>query len=610
MATRIGAAWEGVRGTLSHIPRTLSLVRTSSPALTRGVGAFALLNAVLPLLVVWAGKRIVDAVAAGDHEATLYAVLLEAGLVLIAAAGNRGSALVWQLLGARLSVDINLGILEKARTLTLRHFEDATFYDQLSRARREASSRPLAVVSSTFGLLQNMLGMVGFLGLLTQWSLWALPGLLLAALPSAWVEMKYGTRQFRLRNWRAPETRRLAYLEYVLANDHHAKEVQLFGLGEHLTGRYRTLAESFYREDRALATRRSFAAWGMSLLGTCAFYACYAAMALDAVRGGMTIGDLVLYAAAFRQGQQAFQSVLGALGSMYEDNLYMSNLFAFLDLPIAAPAGAGAPVLPPAPDHEEKGLRFEGVGFRYPTSGGDPAGEGTWALRGIDLFIPAGESLALVGHNGAGKTTFIKLLTGLYTPTEGVVRLDGRDLRAWDPAELRARIGVIFQDFNQYQFTARENVGFGSLARLDDDAQVDRAIRQGGADELVRAWPEGLATRLGRWFEKGLELSGGQWQKIALSRAFMREQADILVLDEPTAALDANAEHQIFERFRELTRGRTSVLISHRFPTVRMADRIIVIEGGTIVEEGGHEELMAQNGRYASLFRVQAAGYL
>jgi ATP-binding cassette subfamily B protein len=378
--------------------------------------------------------------------------------------------------------------------------------------------------------------------------------------------------------------------------------VKLFGLGPMLLDRYRSLGETFYREDRDLAMKRARAAYLLSLIGTAAFYGCYAVMAVAAAAGTLTLGKLTLYVVAFRQGQQAFQAILTAIGGMYEDNLYMSNLFAYLAIPVGTGPARGPAVSPSAPEGEQ-GLRFEGVGFRYP-------GREDWALRGIDLVIPRGQVIALVGHNGAGKTTFVKLMTRLYEPTEGRILLDGRDLADWDPEALRARIGVVFQDFNQYQLKLRENVGVGSVEHMQDEARVERAVEHGGARELVLSMAEGLETPLGRWFKDGVELSGGQWQKIALARAFMREEADILVLDEPTASLDAEAEHAVFERFRTLTKGRTTILISHRFPTVRMADRILVVEGGRIVEEGTHAELVAKGARYARLFELQARGYL
>jgi ATP-binding cassette subfamily B protein len=317
---------------------------------------------------------------------------------------------------------------------------------------------------------------------------------------------------------------------------------------------------------------------------------------------------MTLYLVAFRQGQQSFQAVLSALGGMYEDTLYMANLFDYFAIATEDRKAIG----PVAVVRAEEGIRFEGVGFKYP-GGAGAAGQGAseekWALRGVDVFVPKGQSLALVGENGAGKTTFIKLLAGLYDPTEGRVLLDGRDVRAWDQRELRARIGVIFQDFNEYQLALRENVAFGSVDHLDNELRVGRAVDQGGAKDLVATLAGGLDTQLGRWFAGGVELSGGQWQKVALARAFMREEADILILDEPTAALDAEAEHAVFQRFRALAAGRTTILISHRFPTVRMADRILVLEAGRVIEDGSHAELLAAGRRYAHLFGLQAAGY-
>jgi ATP-binding cassette subfamily B protein len=580
-----------------HLPRTLRLVTRGSPGLAVGFGVLTLLAAVLPLGVAWIGKAIVDAVVAGDREATLHRVLIELGLVAALTLVQRGLTLVRQLLGARLAVDVNVAILEKAATLELRHFEDSELYDRLTRARREASSRPVSVVTETFSLIQSLITLTGYAGLLWSFSPWAVLGLVVASVPATAVEMRFSEMAFRLRNWRAPENRKLNYIEYVLANDQHAKEVKLFGLGPLLLDRYRTTGERLYREDARLAWRR--AAWGyaLSLLSTGAFYACYGVMALSAVRGAIGLGSLTLYLVAFRQGQQSFQSILSGIGDMWEHNLYLSNLFGFLDTPVDAPA---AP--PGAPPVTERGLRFEGVGFRYP-------GRDGWALRGVDLFVPEGRSLALVGHNGAGKTTFIKLLTRLYEPTEGRILLDGRDLRDWDLDALHRRVAVVFQDFNRYQLPARENVGFGDAPHVDDEPRLDRAADQGGAAEVVAGLPQRWDAMLGRWFKDGTELSGGQWQKIALARAFMREQADILVLDEPTAALDAEAEHAVFERFRALTRGRTSILISHRFPTVRMADHIVVLDAGRVTEQGTHAELVASGGRYAQLFALQAQGY-
>jgi len=591
-----------LRDSFASTWRTLRLVWRSSPAATAVLGLVTVVAALLPLGVAYVGKEIVDAVVAGSRDRALRWVLVELGLVGALALVQRGLALTRQLLGARLAIDINVLILEKALTLELRHFEDPEFYDQLTRARREASSRPVSVVTETFQLVQNVLTLCGYIALLVRFSGWAVLGLVVAAVPATIAEMRFSRAAFRLRNWRSPDARRLGYLEYVLANDNHAKEVKLFGLGPLLLGRYRRLGEQFYREDKALAFRRAGWAYALSLVGTGAFYGCYVVMALAAAAGRLSLGSLTLYVVAFRQGQQAFQSILAALGGMYEDNLYMSNLFQYLEIPTAA-AENGASAGAAAGTADADGIRFEDVGFQYP-------GQAGWALRHVDLHIPAGQSLALVGHNGAGKTTFIKLLTRMYEPGEGRIVLDGRDLREWGAEALRRRVGVIFQDFNRYQLKLRENVGVGSVDHLEDELRVRRAVDQGGAGDVVAGLAEGLDTPLGRWFQDGAELSGGQWQKVALARAFMREEADILVLDEPTAALDAEAEHAVFERFRQLAHGRTTIVISHRFPTVRMADRIVVLEGGRIVERGTHAELVAAGARYAQLFALQARGYL
>jgi len=601
-----------LRDSFLYTPRTLRLVWKASRWQSAVLGGLTVLSAILPLGIAYVAKAIIDAVVAQSSALTMRWVLVELALVAAQSLVQRGLSLVRSMLGARLSLDVNAMILEKALTLDLRHFEDPEFYDQLTRARREASSRPISVVSETFQLLQNALTLAGYAALLVRFSGVAVIGLVLAAIPATIAEMRFSHAAFRLRNWRSPESRKLNYLEYVLANDDHAKEVKLFGLGPSLLQRYRAMGEQFYREDQKLAVKRAGYGFGLSLIATGAYYGCYVVVALVAATGKMSLGDMTLYIMAFRQGQQAFQSILTALGGMYEDNLYMSNLFRYLSIATGGDAlprprlvsagegtnGAGAFER----DGVTAGLRFEGVGYRYP-------GQQGWALSDVTLTIPKGQSVALVGPNGAGKTTLIKLLTRLYEPTAGAIFLDGRNLCDWPIEELRKRIGVIFQDFNQYQFSARENIALGSIDHLDDEPRVRRAVAQAGAESVVDELPKGLETPLGRWFHEGVELSGGQWQKLALARAFMREEADILVLDEPTASLDAEAEHAIFERFRKLARGRTTLLISHRFSTVRMADRILMFEKGRIVEEGSHADLVARGARYARLFSLQAEGY-
>jgi ATP-binding cassette subfamily B protein len=568
------------------------------------LGVLTLAVSVLPLAIAVAGKGIVDAVVAGSREQTLRWVLIELGVVSAQALVQRALGLTRQLLGARLALDINTMILEKAMTLELVHFEDGRFYDKLTRARREASVRPASVVTEGFQLLQNTLTFSGYLALIVRYSPWVALALLVAALPATLVEMRFSRSAFRIRNRRSPESRRLNYLEYVLANDEHVKEVRLFSIGRWLLDRYRGLGEKILHEDESIEVRRSIWALLLSLVGTGTFYACYAAMAMAAALGKITLGTLTLYLVAFRQGQQAFQSILTAIGGIYEDTLYMSNLFEYLAIPVGAAPRAAGPVLAVL---EEKGIRFEKVGFHYPAATGD--GEPRWALRDVSFFVPEGQWVALVGPNGAGKTTLIKLLTRLYEPSEGRILLDGRDLVDWDREALRARIAVVFQDFNEYQFDLKENVGLGSLDHLDDVPRIGRATERSGADQIVTSLPEGLETKLGKWAHDGLELSGGQWQKIALARAFMREQADILVVDEPTAALDAEAEHAMLSKFRTLAAHCTTFLISHRFSTVRMADRILVLDQGRIIEDGGHDQLVAAGARYAHLFELQAQGY-
>ena len=592
---------------LASVARALPLVYRASPLGTVVLGVVTTFSAGLMLAVAWVGKSIMDAVVARDHGATWRWVLVEFGLVALQVLVQRGMALQRGLLGARLSLRTYLLILEKSLQLELRHFEDAQTYDRLTQARREASSRPVGIMIEMFHLLQNVLALLGCVALLLGFQPVLAVSLMAAAIPAAIVEARFSSAGFRMRNRRSPDARRLSYFEHLLSSDEHAKEVRVFGLGRLFLDRYRELGQRFTDEDRALAMRRMLWGYLLSLLGTSGFYACYLYIALLTARGQLTFGEMTLYVVAFRQGQTAFQSCLTAVGELYEHSLYLSNLFAFLTMSVEpsrpalqAPARAASATL--TASSGEAGIRFEGVGFRYPQ-------RDDWALRDVNLFVPRGQSLALVGHNGAGKTTLIKLLTRLYQPTEGRVLLDGRDLRDYPEDVLRARIGVVFQDFNQYQLSVRENIGVGNVARWRDEDRLRHAIEQAGASELVASLPAALETTLGSWFPGGLELSGGQWQRVALARAFMRREADILILDEPTSALDAEAEHEVFQRAWSLAAGRTTILISHRFATVRMASRILVLEGGTVLEEGGHDELRERGGRYAALFALQARGY-
>jgi ATP-binding cassette subfamily B protein len=449
----------------------------------------------------------------------------------------------------------------------------------------------------TFGLAQNLVSLLSYGTLLSQFSPWAVVILLAAGLPAFLAEARFSGEAFRLFQWRSPETRMQLYLEQVIARDEHAKEVKLFGLGPLLLERYRQIFHKLYREDRNLAIRRD--SWGLvlGLLGTLTLYGAYAWVVLAAVALTITLGQMTMYLLLFRQGQSAVSAGLSAIGGMYEDNLYLSTLYDYLGTPVEPPQGTAR-----HGPHPEDGIRFEGVGFTYP-------GAGEPALNGIDLHIRPGESLALVGENGSGKTTLIKLLTRLYPPTTGRILLDGLDLQQWDEVALRRRIGVIFQDFARYQLLLGENIGVGDVDHFGDEVRWNEAASQGMAQSIVESLPHGFRTQLGKWFKDGRELTGGQWQKIALSRAFMRSQADVLVLDEPTAAMDAAAEANVFEHFRALTQKRIAILISHRFSTVRMADQIVVIQDGRIIERGSHDELMRLDGHYAHLFSLQARGY-
>jgi ATP-binding cassette subfamily B protein len=558
------------------------------------------LTAVLPLGVAWLGKSIVDAVVDRSLSAALTFVALELLLMMLLGAAQRGAGVLRSLLGVRLGLHVHLLLLRKALGLDLLQLQDPAFHDALTRARREASARPLALAGELLALLAAVVTLLGFVALLLSFSHAAVLALVLAAFPAALAELRFSREAFDMRNLRATDARRLGYIEHVLASDEHAKEVMMLGLGPPLLASYQAIGERLWREERALAVRRTVWVTLLAQLGILAFYACYALIAWHAVTGGLGLGDMTLYVIAFRHGQQCFQSILLGLGSLHEHELYMSNLLEFLR---AEPTPRLA-LTPPdrSPPVDERGVRFERVGFRYP-------GQPEFALRHLDLFIPAGTSTALVGPNGAGKSTFIKLLTGLYEPTEGRVLLDGVDLRQIPRDVLRRRLAVMFQDYNQYQLTARDNVGHGDTRRADDLAEVDRAVDLGGARPVVDALPAGLATQLGRWFPGGVDLSGGQWQRVALARAFMRRDADVLVLDEPSAALDIDAEAELFDRVRTTAAGRTVVLISHRFANVRLADRIVVLERRGVAEAGTHTELLARGGLYAAMFNKQARGY-
>jgi ATP-binding cassette subfamily B protein len=590
-------------GVFVYSRRALELVWTTSRRLTITLAVLTLVAGVLPAVIAYIGQLIVDGVVAAmaatnpDTPQVLWLIVLEALVVIAVAASQRGLSVSQSLLRALLGQRVNVMILEKALTLQLANFEDSEFYDKLTQARREASRRPLSLVNRTFGLVQNAISLTSYAVLLYAFSPWAVVILIGAGLPSFFAEAKFSGDAFRLFRWRSPETRMQMYLETVIAREDSVKEVKLFGLGPRLLQRYRDIFKKLFVEDRRLTLRRDGWGFALGLLSTSAFYGAYAWIVITTINGGITLGAMTMYLVLFRQGQSAVAASLTAISGMYEDNLYLSNLYEYLEQEVPAPGGEAKHGPEP-----ERGLEFENVSFAYP-------GSASKALTDVSFQIHPGESLALVGENGSGKTTLIKLLTRLYDPTAGNILLDGLDLQNWDVDALRQRIGVIFQDFGRYQFSVGENIGAGDVRYIDDADRWATAAETGMAASFIEDMPEGYDTQLGRWFKGGRELSGGQWQKIALSRAFMRSDADILVLDEPTAAMDAASEAAIFDHFQSQSDTKMTILISHRFSTVRAADRIIVIHDGEILEQGDHESLLAENGQYASLFRLQAKGY-
>lgn len=584
--------------------RAIQLVWATDRFLTVGLAILTVILGLLPGAIAYLGKLIVDGVLlatqsgqAADRWQTLKYVGFEAMAIVLQSGCQQGILLSQSLLRGLLTQKISLLILEKALTLDLSHFEDSEFYDKMSRAREGSASRPLTVISRTYGFVKDFLSLLTYGGLLLKFSLWAVLLLMLAAIPAFIVETRFARDTFKLFSWRIPEKREHRYLEVLLAREDFAMEVKLYQLGQVLLDRYRQIFERLYTEDRDLNIRRMIWSYLLGLISTAAFYGTYVWIIWEAIAGQISIGDLTMYLVVFRQGQQTFASILSSIGGMYEDNLYLANLYDFLEETV--PEASGYATYGPYP---EDGIRFESVSFTYPDRHNP-------ALRNVSFHLRPSQKLAIVGKNGSGKTTLIKLLTRLYTPTSGRILLDGRDLQDWDLEILQRRIGVIFQHFVRYQLTVGENVGVGDVDHLMDRQRWEIAAEKGTARSFIEDLPDQFSTRLGKWFKSGQELSGGQWQKIALSRAFMRSNADILILDEPTSAVDAEAEAEIFDRLRAMTQNQIAILISHRFSTVRMADQILVLAEGEVLEQGTHEALMQQGGRYAQLFSLQAAGY-
>jgi ATP-binding cassette subfamily B protein len=606
---------------MRNLPPFLRMVWETQPAFLAAIAALRLLRAFVPVATLWVGKLLVDEVVeasrtgAPDWDRLAALVGVELAIVAVGEVAARTGTLLESLLGDLFANRMSVRLMEHAAELDLQHFEDPDFYDRLERARRQTVGR-ITLLAQLFGLLQDAVTLVTLVGTLLAFSPLLFLLLVLTVLPSFLGETHFAALGYSLLYQWTPERRRLDYYRLIAASEKTAKEVKLFGLSPYLIERYRALADGFYDANRRLVIRRSLVGTGLSLLSTLGYYAAFATIVYRTVLGRLTLGDLTLLSGSFARSRDLIQRMLLSTTDLYEQALFLDDLFVFLAMRPALPAPAD-PVPVPRPVRE--GFEFRDVWFRYPGSAEDPSpppeddDDPSWVLRGVSLRIRPGERVALVGENGAGKTTITKLLTHLYAPTRGEVLLDGRPLGDYDPAALHAEMGVIFQDFVRYDMTAAENIAVGRIGAADgDDGEADPRIvgaaERSLAAEVIESLPERYGQMLGRRFEGGVDLSGGQWQKVALGRAYMRD-AQLLILDEPTAALDARAEYGVFRRFADLTEGKMAVLVSHRFSTVRMADRIVVLEHGRVLEEGSHDDLLALGGRYAELFHLQAAGY-
>ncbi len=593
-----------VSDAFGNAARVFRLVWSTSAFLTGLMLTLTVVSAMTPAATAWVLGAILtaadDTLRAGTGEFNRVGglIALQAGIVIVAFGLRAGRGAVSSILGDLFTNRTNLMILEKSETLDISYFENAAFYDRLENAQREAREGPMQIVTESFAVVQNAITLLTLIAVLYTIAWWIVLVVIVTTLPALLVEVKFSRERFRLQTWRSPEVRRLGYFRWLITNDDYIKELRIFDLGRHLIDIYRTTFDKFFGENRSLTLRSARATAALQFVGAAASGGVFAYVAYQVVLGTLRIGALGTYYIAYQQTVEATNQLLQGITRIYERGLFVNNFFEFLEFEPLVEPGIEAQRLPRPIG---KGIEFRDVHFTYP-------GTETPVLEGVSFKIEPGQTVAVVGANGAGKTTLVKLISRFYERNAGEILIDGVDIRDYDVHDLRTQIGVIFQDYGRYQETAATNVGYGSLPDMADQKRIERAADLSGAHEVIADLPDGYDTQLGRWFRGGVNLSIGQWQKIALARGFMRD-AQLLILDEPTSSLDVQSEHEVFERFRELTRDKMAILISHRFTTVRMADRILVIDGGQIIENGTHEELVRLGGTYAGLFEMQATAY-
>ncbi len=589
---------------LKNLPNFFKLVWQSSPSKTLISFSLRIFRSAMPVALLYVGKLIIDQVVAlntnsptGNLEELWQLVALEFALALLTDGLNRMINLTDSLLGDLFSNYTSMRIMKHAATLDLDQFEDSVFYDKLERARQQTVGRTI-LLSQVMSQVQDFISMAFLLTALMAFNPWLILLLLLAIIPSFLGESYFNSKNYALSRSQTPERRELDYLRYLGASDETAKEVKIFGLSDFIIARFKTLSDKFYNDNSRLAVRRSL--WGtfFSVLGTLGYYAAYGFIIYETVSGKSSVGSLTFLAGSFRQLSGLMETMLSRFTIVSQGAIYLNDFIDFFEIEPKITQNQNAL---PFPNPIKIGFEFENVGFQYRNTN-------RWANRNLSFTLKPGEKLALVGENGAGKTTLVKLLARLYDPTEGRILLDGKDLKEYELEGLRHNLGIIFQDYIRYQMTFYQNIAVGNIKEIENEELVKRAAIESLADKLALKFPDAYQQWLGRRFNDGVELSGGEWQKVALARAYMKD-AQVLILDEPTAALDARAEYEVFQRFAELTKGKSAVLISHRFSTARLADRILVLENGTLLESGTHQELLKAEGRYSELFNLQAKGY-